>query len=63
MRWLRKVTRLGWILFRLRDSRFYLALSYRQFGALDNSPAGQTHYFLCKRLAVAMEVPSTSITS
>lgn len=41
---------------------FYLALGYRQFGALDDYPAGQTRYFLWKRLVVAMEVPSPSIT-
>jgi GNAT superfamily N-acetyltransferase len=29
---------------------FYLALGYRQFGALDDYPVGQTRYFLCKRL-------------
>jgi GNAT superfamily N-acetyltransferase len=34
--------------FQARD--FYQALGYRQFGALDDYPAGQTRYFLCKRL-------------
>jgi GNAT superfamily N-acetyltransferase len=29
---------------------FYLALGYRQFGALDDYPTGQTRHFLCKRL-------------
>jgi GNAT superfamily N-acetyltransferase len=29
---------------------FYLALGYQQFGALDQYPAGQTRYFLRKRL-------------
>jgi GNAT superfamily N-acetyltransferase len=30
---------------------FYLALGYRQFGALDDYPPGQARHFLCKRLA------------
>jgi ribosomal protein S18 acetylase RimI-like enzyme len=34
--------------FQARD--FYQALGYRQFGALDEYPDGQTRYFLCKRL-------------
>jgi GNAT superfamily N-acetyltransferase len=29
---------------------FYLALGYQQFGTLDDYPAGQTRYFLRKRL-------------
>jgi GNAT superfamily N-acetyltransferase len=29
---------------------FYVALGYQQFGALDDYPAGQTRYFLRKRL-------------
>jgi len=29
---------------------FYLALGYREFGALEEYPAGQTRYFLRKRL-------------
>jgi GNAT superfamily N-acetyltransferase len=34
---------------------FYQALGYRQFGALSDYPAGQTRYFLRKRLAPASE--------
>ena len=34
--------------FQARD--FYLALGYRQFGALDDYPPGQSRYFLRKRL-------------
>lgn len=34
--------------FQARD--FYLKLEYREFGALEDYPAGQTRYFLRKRL-------------
>lgn len=32
---------------------FYLAQGYREFGALEDYPAGQTRSFLCKRLLPA----------
>lgn len=38
---------------------FYLALGYRQFGALDDYPPGQTRFFLRKKLAAATQVPAT----
>jgi len=37
---------------------FYLALGYRQFGVLNDYPPGQARFFLCKRLARAMEALS-----
>ena len=34
---------------------FYAAQGYEQFGSLPNYPAGQTRYFLSKRLAIGRE--------
>ena len=39
---------------------FYLALGYRQFGALNDYPPGQTRCFLRKTLAVATNQANTS---
>ncbi|HME26450.1 MAG TPA: GNAT family N-acetyltransferase [Acetobacteraceae bacterium] len=40
---------------------FYLALGYREFGALPDYPAGQTRYFLCKRLVGVVEAPAAGV--
>jgi GNAT superfamily N-acetyltransferase len=44
--------------FQARD--FYLALGYRQFGALDDYPPGQTRFFLRKRLVAGRQEGSPS---